>query len=237
MNLKGKSGYGVYGDFVMQVDDVVAQIDRALEKNGLKENTLLVMTSDNGSFMYRLSDDEVDHNADWRAHGYHTTNHQSNYIWRGTKADIYEGGHRVPTFIRWPGKVQAGRVCNQTTTHTDWYATFADILSHTLADTEAEDSFSMLPILQGAKNWNRAPVINHSVTGMFAIRDGHWKLIAGNGSGGRQQPRGKPFERPYQLYNLATDPMEVRNLIDDQPELAARLETKLNEIRKQGRSR
>lgn len=234
---QGKSELGVYGDFVMQVDDVVAQVDQALEKNGLKENTLIVVTSDNGSFMYRLSDDEVDHTRDWTSHGYHTTNHQSNYIWRGTKADVYEGGHRVPTFVRWPGQVKAESTCEQTTTHTDWYATFAEIVSHPLTNKEAEDSFSILPLLQGDSSWDRAPIINHSSGGMFAIRDGSWKFIAGNGSGGRQHPRGKAFEGPYQLYNLATDPMEVMNLIDDYPERAAQLESKLDMIRRQRRSR
>ena len=234
---QGKSDLGVYGDFVMQVDDVVQQVDQALKATGQKENTLIVVTSDNGSFMYRHSDQEVDHTRDWTAHGYHTGNHQSNYIWRGTKADVYEGGHRVPTFVRWPGEVKAGSICDQTTTLTDWYATFADIVSYSPSVNEAEDSFSILPLLKGARSWDRAPVINHSITGMFAIRDGHWKLIAGNGSGGRQQPRGKPFERPYQLYNLESDPMEVINLIEDQPERAAKLEAMLTQIREQGRSR
>lgn len=236
-SFKGQSDLGVYGDFVMQVDDVVAQIDEALEANDLKENTLLVMTSDNGSFMYRLSNDEIDHISDWTAHGYHTTNHQSNYIWRGTKADVYEGGHRVPTFVRWPGRVKAGSTCELTVTHTDWYATFAEIAWHKLADEEAEDSFSLIRLFHGAPAWNRAPVINHSSAGMFAIRDGYWKLIAGNGSGGRQHPRGKAFEGPYQLYNLHTDPMEEINLIDKHPDIAGILEAKLDAIRDRGRSR
>ncbi len=221
----------------MQVDDVVAQVDAALEKHQLTQNTLIVVTSDNGSFMYRLSDDDTDHTQDFRAVGYHPAYHQSNYIWRGTKADIYEGGHRVPLLVRWPEKIKAGSVCEQTTVLADWYATFSEITGHTLARDEAEDSFSFWPLLQGGKTWERPPVIHHSSNGMFAIRDGKWKLIAGNGSGGRQSPRGAAFERPYQLYDLEADPSETENQVDSHPEVAARLEASLNSIRAKGRSR
>ena len=106
-----------------------------------------------------------------------------------------------------------------------------------MTDGEGEDSFSLVPLLKGDGTWQRAPVINHSINGMFAIRDGKWKLIAGNGSGGRQAPRGKPFERPYQLYDLADDPSETKNLISTHPQLAEALEMKLDDIRNAGRSR
>lgn len=111
------------------------------------------------------------------------------------------------------------------------------MLSRPLEASEAEDSFSLLSLLKGSNDWQRPPVINHSHTGMFAIRDGNWKLIAGNGSGGRQQPRGKPFDRPYQLYNLQNDPSETKKLIDSHPEVAQRLEAELESIRSRGRSR
>ena len=187
--------------------------------------------------MFRLDQNETDHIEDFRALGYHPENHQSNHIWRGTKADIYEAGHRVPTFVRWPGVVNAGGVCDETVTLTDWFATFSEMLDRPLSNNEAEDSFSLLPLLTGPQSWNRAPVINHSITGMFAIRDGRWKLIAGNGSGGRQSPRGKPFEGPYQLYDLQSDPSETKNLIEANPEIATRLEKALEKIRSQDRSR
>jgi arylsulfatase A-like enzyme len=124
-----------------------------------------------------------------------------------------------------------------TTTLTDWYATVADVLGHELTENEAEDSFSLVPVLKGVGGFDRAAVINHSIGGMFAIRDGKWKLIAGNGSGGRQAPKGKAFARPYQLYDLDTDPSETKNLIDSHPEVAARMEKQLESIRKAGRSR
>ena len=234
---QGKSKHGIYGDFLMQVDEVVKNIDAALERNDLKQDTLIVLTSDNGSFMFRLSDDVADHVQDFKALGYHTENHQSNGIWRGTKADIYEGGHRVPMLVRWPGKVQAGATCDTTTTLTDWYATFSEIVSHNLSEEEAEDSFSILPLLQGKTIWDRAPVVHHSIAGMFAIRDGKWKLIAGNGSGGRQQPKGENFKGPYQLYNIEEDPSETKNLASFQPETIAKLEAALKTIQDRGRSR
>ena len=74
-------------------------------------------------------------------------------------------------------------------------------------------------------------MINHSAAGVFAIRSGPWKLVAGSGSGGRQQPKGKPFQKPYHLYNLDEDPGETRDLIESKPGIAARLEEELTRIR------
>jgi arylsulfatase A-like enzyme len=234
---KGKSDYGIYGDFVMETDDAVGQILRVLDETKQADNTIVVVTSDNGSFMYRLDESKPDHVEDFRAVGYHPKTHQSNHIWRGTKADVYEGGHRVPLLVRWPAGVKAGSVAAHTTTLTDWYTTIAELVDHKLSDDEGEDSFSLVPVLKGNKTWQRAPVINHSINGTFAIRDGKWKLIASNGSGGRQAPRGKPFARPYQLYDLDADPSEKRNLIESHPEVADRLEKQLDSIHKAGRSR
>ena len=234
---KGKSDYGIYGDFVMETDDAVGQILKVLDETKQADNTIVVVTSDNGSFMFRIDEGKPDHIEDFSAVGYHPKHHQSNHIWRGTKADIYEGGHRVPLLVRWPSSIKAGSVSDHTTTLTDWYATISELVDHRMTDGEGEDSFSLVPLLKGDGTWQRAPVINHSINGMFAIRDGKWKLIAGNGSGGRQAPRGKPFERPYQLYDLAADPSETKNLISTHPQLAEALEMKLDDIRNAGRSR
>ena len=102
----------------------------------------------------------------------------------------------------------------------------------------AEDSFSLLPLFEG-KEWSqpRAPVIHHSSAGMFAIRDGKWKLIAGNGSGGRELPKGEPFGRPYMLFDMETDVSERTNVIAANPEVARRLEAELERLRSSGRSR
>jgi len=111
------------------------------------------------------------------------------------------------------------------------------ITGQQLPDRSAEDSFSFLPSVLGKLAASRAPVIKHSANGLFALREGPWKMVFGNGSGGRQQPRGKPFAKPYQLFNLEQDPSETTNIIDQHPETATRLEKRLQRIREQGRSR
>jgi arylsulfatase A-like enzyme len=234
---KGKSKLGIYGDFVMQVDDSVAQILGALDTTKQADNTIVLLTSDNGSFMFRTPEDKPDHVSDFKVVGYHPQTHQANGVWRGTKADVYEAGHRVPHLVRWPAAVKAKTTSLVTTTLTDWYATLAEIVGHELEENEGEDSISLLPVLHGETDWKRPPVINHSINGTFAIRDGKWKLIASNGSGGRQAPKGQPFQRPYQLYNLNADPSESNNVISSHPEIANRLEEQLNKIREAHRSR
>ncbi len=235
---QGKSGIGPYGDFVMQVDDAVGQVYRTLKELGLAENTLLIYTSDNGSYMYRWAADKPDHKEDASVQGYHPSVHRANYIWRGTKADIWEGGHRIPYLVRWPGQVKAGSVCKRTICLTDFMATCAEIVGYALPANAGEDSFSTVPLMKGL-DWEtpRAPVIHHSVNGMFSLRDEKWKMVFGNGSGGRERPAGKPFTKPYFLFDLENDPSETTNVIEKYPEVAQRLEAKLDEIRENGRSR
>jgi arylsulfatase A len=235
----GATALGPYGDFIAQVDWTVGQVLTTLESLGLAENTLVLYTSDNGSYMYRQAErDSDDHVSDPRVQAYRPDHHTANAHWRGTKADIWEAGHRVPFFVRWPGVVAPGSRAGATMCLTDVFATLAEIVGASLPDGAAEDSFSLLPLLRGQPDrFDRAPVVNHSVSGMFALRDGHWKLVAGNGSGGREEPKGKPFGRPYQLYDLAVDPSETRDLLEERPEVAHRLEAALEEIRSNGRSR
>ncbi len=236
---QGRTGLGPYGDFVGHVDAAAGTVAQAIDRAGVGDSTLVIFTSDNGSFMYRREGlSAQDHTDDPTIQAYRSTNHTANYVYRGTKADIWEAGHRVPFFARWPGEVEPGSVQRETVCLTDVFATLADILGAPLPEDAAEDSFSLLPLLRG-KRWPvpRAPVVHHSSSGMFAIRDGRWKLIAGNGSGGREAPRGQPFERPYQLYDLAGDPSEKRNVYHRNPTLANRLEQALERIRDRGRSR
>ena len=210
---RGKSGLGPYGDFVMQVDDSVGRVLGALDEAGVKDETLVVFTSDNGSFMYGLDDGEKDHVDDPRVQGFHRGHHRANGGLRGTKADVWEAGHRVPFFVRWPGVVKAGGRCAVAVCLTDFFATCADVVGRGEKVGEGEDSFSLVPLLEGREgDFKRAPVVNHSASGMFAVRDGKWKLVAGNGSGGREKPRGKVFEKPYQLFDLEADMGEVNNL-------------------------
>ena len=238
---RGETALGPYGDFIVQVDWTVGQILETIEEAGVAGNTLVIYTSDNGSFMYRQSDpNQPDHVADETVQAYYEGNHTSNGDLRGTKADIWEGGHRVPFFVRWPGKVRAGSTCARTITHTDFFATVADVIGAELppAEEAAQDSFSFLSLLlEEGGEWKRAPVIHHSAGAMFAIRDGDWKLVLGNGSGGRQNPKGKRFEQPWTMFNLANDRGETEDLYALKPEKADQLQLEALQIITNNRSR
>jgi len=236
---QGKTKLGPYGDFIVQVDATVGRVLDALDKANVADNTLVIFTSDNGSFMFRRDDPSAQGHVDNETiQAFRADRHRSNYVFRGTKADIYEGGHHVPFFARWPKTIEAGAKSNETICLTDVLATCAEVVDAEVPENAGEDSFSLLSLMKG-ESWAqpRAPVIHHSAAGMFAIRDGEWKLIAGNGSGGRQQPKGKPFAKPYQLFNIAKDVAEENDLIDEQSEVAQRLTAQLDGIRKSGRSR
>lgn len=225
---RGKSKAGYYGDFVAQVDATIGNIVQTLERSGLMKNTLLIVTSDNGSHW------PVEDIAKW--------GHASNLAWRGQKSDIWEGGHRVPFIACWPGKIQPGSVCAQTICLTDFMATAAGLVGHQLQDNEAEDSVSLLPLLlQQTTEPVREATVHHSGQGTFAIRRGDWKLILDNlGSGGftppRQVPPG-PGKPAGQLYNLASDPAESQNVYQDHPQLVSELRQLLQTYIEQGRSR
>ena len=236
---EGTTELGPYGDFIVQVDAAVGDVMSALDQAGVDDNTLLIVTSDNGSFMSRLDGlDDRDHTDDSTIQAYRVGNHTANHVYRGTKADIWEGGHRVPFFARWPGQIEPGSTREEVISLTDVFATVAEIVGKELPNHAAEDSFSLLPLLRG-NPWARprAAVTHHSIQGMFAIRDGRWKLVAGNGSGGREDPIGQPFERPYQLFDIASDPSEQSNVYDQHPAVAQRLERELERIRSWDRSR
>ena len=224
---RGKSKAGYYGDFVAQVDHVVGQVTAALEKSGQAKNTLLIMTSDNGSH--------------WPVGDVKKYQHAANGNTRGQKADIWDGGHRVPFLARWPEKIKAGTSSEETICLTDLMATAAAIIGKEVPKNSAEDSYNILPALLGEarKDPIREATVHHSLSGMFAIRQGSWKLIVGRGSGGFTNPRRvkpKPGEPKGQLYNLAEDPTEKNNLYLEKPEVVARLGKLLEKYRKSGRS-
>jgi len=222
---RGKTNLGPYGDFVLQVDWTVGEVLKKLDELKIADNTLVIYTSDNGSFMYRKNAGEPDHLTDETLQEFDETNHTSNYIFRGTKADIWEAGHHVPFFVRWPKYFEAGTKVENTISLTDIYSTLANILNHPQKPGSGEDSFSFYQLLNGNNSdYSRAPVVHHSVSGMFAIRKGDWKLVLGNGSGGREQPKGNSFEKLYQLFNLKEDLSEKNNVIEKYPEIAAELE-------------
>ncbi len=219
---QGKSNLGPYGDFIMQTDWTVGQVLKALDDSGLADNTLIFFSSDNASFMYNQGS-ETGHVEDHSVQGFNPENHRSNYIYRGTKADVWEGGHRVPFFARWPGHIQPGSDSSNTICLTDLAATVADLSDYKVQANAAEDSFSLLPILTGSGKYYRDPVINHSSGGMFAIRKNEWKLVLGNGSGGREEPKGKPFDGHYQLFNLGSDISEETDVSRSHPEIVKKM--------------
>jgi arylsulfatase A-like enzyme len=227
----GKSNTNMYGDFVMQVDDVVRQIRETLKKQGISENTMLVFVSDNGCSPRANYEElaKVDHNP--------------SYVFRGHKADIFEGGHRVPFILEWPEKVRKNTSSNKTICTTDFFATCADIVGYKIQDGEAVDSYSMLPIITGKSDETiREYTVHHSINGSFAIRKGNWKLILCPDSGGWSYPTPQEYKAnkmnlpAMQLYNLADDIGENNNLITEYPEKAAELKAAIKKIIINGRS-
>jgi arylsulfatase A len=235
---QGTTKLGSYGDFVAQVDWTVGRVLKAIDEAGVRENTIVIYTSDNGSFMHRLDvPDAKGHVDDDTVQGFRADRHKANSPLRGTKADIWEAGHRVPFFVRWPGEVKIGSRSTTTICLTDVFATLTDVVGKPTPAKAAPDSFSFLPDLKGQQRETQRPVvIHHSSGGMFSGRVGDWKLVLGNGSGGRQQPKGKPFQRPYELFNLADDLAETKNVIADHRDIAQKLESAVERVRQQDAS-
>jgi arylsulfatase A-like enzyme len=226
---QGTSGTNEYGDFCLQVDDTVGRVMAALEKNGLTENTIVVFTADNGCSP--MADFE-------ELAGF---GHNPSYVFRGHKADIFEGGHRIPFVIRWPETIEAGSASDQTFCLTDLTATMADITGYELPDNAAEDSVSTPPIWDGsATEPVREAVVHHSINGSFSIRKGTWKLEMCPGSGGWSHPKPNSEEvkslPPIQLYDLDVDIGEKTNVQDAHPEIVEELKALLTRYIKDGRS-
>jgi len=216
----GKSGAGFYGDFVLEVDWSVGQIVDALARNGLAGNTLVVFTSDNGAYATPLHLEEK-------------FGHKPNGDFRGQKSDAWDGGHRVPFVARWPGRIAAGSECDRTVSLVDLFATCADLVKSPVPGGAAEDSFSLLPLLLGKADAPERPaVVMHSNDGVFAIKQGPWKLVLARGSGGWSLPEAKaPADAaPVQLYNTHDDPAEQVNLSEQHPEIVARLKSVLSAL-------
>ena len=223
---QGSSGISPYADFVKQVDHDVGRLLASLEKQGLADNTLVVFTSDNGcSTAANIPELQK-------------AGHEPSYIYRGNKADLYEGGHRVPFVVRWPAKVKPG-VSSALVGQIDFLATFADITGASVPATMAEDSVSFLPVLRGDRSEGRQGIVSQSINGSFAIRDGQWKLCLSAGSGGWSSPKPGPEEAGLplvQLFDLSKDPGERKNLQAEFPERVAAMRTELEKIIARGRS-
>lgn len=222
---QGTSGLGDYSDFVQQTDHAVVEILNALDEAGLAENTLIFFTTDNGTSARWAKPQELKKN------GYDPLGGL-----RGAKADVWEGGHRVPYVVRWPGVIEPGSVSGETICHNNLMATCADLLGIELDDAAGVDSFSILPILTGQSTAasTHPYVIHHSFSGRFAIRQGDWKLIATEGSGGWSKGSDG---MPAQLYNLKEDPAEQNNRIKAETSKATELADLLEQAVRQGRTR
>lgn len=224
---QGKSPIGPYGDFVMQMDAFVGRLMDKLEETGIADDTILVFTSDNGCST--ITDIPA-----LQAQG-----HYPSAQYRGAKADIWEGGHRVPFLVRWPGHIAAGSTCEQTVCLVDMMATFAELTGQTYGDDAGEDSISNLPLWLGEDTPVREYTVHHSLFGCFSIRKGPWKLEMCAGSGSFNFPaEGKDTEGlpPIQLYNLETDEGEKVNVCDAHPEIVAELRSVLTQYIVNGRS-
>lgn len=224
---QGKSGLGAYADFVMQTDATVGAITKALKENGFSENTLVIFTSDNGTSKA----------ADIK--GLAEKGHIVSAGYRGSKSDLWDGGHRVPFIVKWPNKISPASESNELICLTDMFATFSEITNTTMPSESGEDSVSFLAALKGEKiKSTRAGVIHHSITGHFGYRLGKWKLLLAKGSGGWSSPREKESaDMPIaQLYDIEKDPTETKNLYETRPEIAAKLLKQLELDIKTGRS-
>jgi arylsulfatase A-like enzyme len=225
---QGKSGLGDYADFVMQTDDAVGKVIQCLDDNHLSDNTLVVFASDNGcsraAKIGKLKE----------------KGHLVSARFRGSKADIWEGGHRIPFIAKWPGVIDADSHSNQLICLNDLFATFADCLSASAPSSSCEDSVSFKSALLGQPMDSvRKGIVNHSVSGHFAFRTKEWKLILAKASGGWSSPNEKkaPADWPKaQLYDMTVDSSEQSNLYLTKPNVASELLDLLENAVSRGRT-
>lgn len=228
----GKSRAGAYGDSVYETDDSIGKLLAALDETGLADNTLVIFSADNGP-------EWIAYNRD-RKFG-----HWSSEPLRGAKRDVYEGGHRLPFIVKWPGVATAGRVSNALVSQIDLMATLASVVGYTLPADAAEDSYDLLPLLRSA---DVAPIrtthVHNTYAKAWAIRHGDWLLIeAKNGYSSTRDAkweanRSYPADDdlPVELFDLSQDLAQKHNLAAAHPERVAELSALLKKIRAQGHS-
>ena len=229
---QGKSGMNAHADFVMQTDASYGRIIQSLKDNGLYENTLIIVSSDNGTS-----------SGTSKMNALKKMGHYPSAQFRGSKADIWDGGHRVPFFASWPNKIKAGTTHKDLVCFTDVMATLAEITAYKIPVNQGVDSQSFLPAFSGSST-TRTSIVHHSIRGYFAFRKNNWKMAAVYGSGGWTAP--KPNEKiarevknaieNYQLYNMQTDESEQINLASKQSEKVLEMRKELAEIIRNGAS-
>lgn len=219
----GRSGASMYGDFLTMTDAMIGRVLAALDGAGMSDNTLVIFASDNGPM--------------WLEEDVARFGHDASGGLRGMKADAWEGGHRVPFIVRWPGRVQPGTTSHQMVCFTDFMSTFAALTGATLPEGAGPDSFNFLPVLLGEQSEDK-PVRDHLAiaagNGMMTFRSGNWKLIDGLGSGGFSKPAKidpEPGGPIGQLYNLGDDPGESKDHYNDRPEIVEKMMGELNDVK------
>ena len=221
----GKSGAGYYGDFVIETDAMVGKVVAALEKKGVLDNTLITFTADNGAETLAFSRLEK-------------FGHWSSGDFRGVKRDLYEGGHRVPFIVSWPGKIEPASHSSEVVNQVDLAATFAKVIGHQLSNEEAIDSYDLLPVLTGQRYEKplRKATVQNTSEGRYALRKGDWVYF--NQSTGAARKEGKDYlkkfglkifskDSPGLLFNLKEDPRQSQNLSKEHPEKVEQMETLL----------
>lgn len=233
---QGSTDAGPHGDFIAQMDDIVGTLVDKLEELGLSENTLVIVTSDNGPEVAAVVNMRRDHQ------------HDGARPWRGVKRDQWEGGHRVPLMMTWPGRIKPGSVSDQTVSLTDLMATFAAITGFDLPNDAAEDSFDLLPVLLNGDQEEpvRPYTLQQTWAPKYSIRVGQWKYIDHQGSGGNDYHRWEGLDAyilpdtapdaPGQLYDLGADPGETTNLYFEHHERVRKMKALLEQSIAAGRS-
>ncbi len=232
---QGTTACGPHGDFIHQLDHIVGELLSTIDALGIEGETLVIFTSDNGPEVTSVIHMRADHD------------HDGARPWRGVKRDSWEGGHRVPLLMRWPGRIDAGSVSSETVCLTDLMATLAEILGVSLPHDAAEDSFSLLPAMDGRQDISIRPYLITQAFGgerTLSIRRGIWKYLDHPGSGGNRydesspiDPGYRPDDSPAALFDLENDPGERRNLLSEHPRIVQEMKRLLEQSKKSGRSR
>jgi len=233
---KGQTKAGPHGDFIFELDSIVGELLKTIDRLGIADNTIVMFSSDNGPETTSVINMRKDYA------------HDGARPWRGMKRDQWEGGHRIPLIVRWPGKIKPGSMTDQMTSLTDIMATCAAIVGAEMPNNAAEDSYNMMSVLLGQQMNEpiRKYLVQQTISLALSIRRGRWKYLDHKGSGGNNynNPSLKPYalpdsspDAPGQLYDLETDPGETRNLYYQHPEIVAELKQQLDKFVKEGRSR
>jgi arylsulfatase A len=220
----GSSKAGGYGDFMVQTDWTVGQVLKALDDHGLSANTIVIFSADNGPEKYAY--DRIK-----------KFDHQSASMLRGLKRDIWEGGHRVPFLVRWPGKVAPGGVSDGIISQVDIFATLAGVLGVDIPKDQAQDSYDQRALWTGTGPSKRTNIVHNTKANSYAIRSGDYVLIDDKSGGLSSVPswfdeaNGYSINtNPGELYNLKTDLSQKKNLYAEEPERVKELQALLKQL-------